>query len=88
LSCEQKNQCHSEFKQSLTYLKASIDQNDNESRLVIEIHRNIKVLESISGILNKDRGMNTLNTMFVTEMDIQNWENWYSENCPEHFKTN
>ena len=82
LSCQQ-NQCHPEFKKSLTYLKASTNPGDKKPRLVIEIQRNIEVLESISGILNKDRGMNYLSVMTVTKGDILNWENWYSENCPK-----
>jgi hypothetical protein len=80
-SCKEKDNCYPEFKESLSYLKESIDPNDNQSRLVVEIHRNIKVLESISGILNKDRGMHTINVMFVTQDDIANWETWVSKKC-------
>jgi hypothetical protein len=81
LSCKQKDDCYPEFKESLSYLKKSIDPNDNEYRLNVEIQRNVEVLESISGILNKDRGMNLLNVMFISQDDIANWEAWISKKC-------
>ncbi len=81
-SCKQKDECYPEFKESLSYIKKSVDPNDHEARLVIEIHRNVEVLESISGILNKDRGQNLLNVMFISQDDIANWEAWISEKCP------
>lgn len=83
LSCKQKDECYPEFKESLSYLKKSVDPDDNASRVNIEIQRNVEVLESISGILNKDRGMNLLNVMFISQGDIANWEAWISEKCPD-----
>lgn len=81
-SCKQKDECYPEFKESLSYIKKSVDPNDHEARLVTEIHRNVEVLESISGILNKDRGQNYLNMMFISQDDISNWEAWIFEKCP------
>ena len=81
MSCNQKDNCYPEFKESLSYLKDYTDPNDNKSRLNIEIQRNVKVLESISGILNKDRGMNLLNVMHISKDDIANWEKWVSKKC-------
>ncbi|WP_298902215.1 hypothetical protein [uncultured Psychroserpens sp.] len=81
MSCKQKDECYPEFKESLNYIKESVDPNVNESRLSIEIQRNIKVLESISGILNKDRGHNFLNIMNISQSDITKWETWISKKC-------
>lgn len=81
-SCKQKDECYPEFKESLSYIKKIVDPNDDEARLVTEIHRNVEVLESISGILNKDRGYNYLNMMHISQNDVANWEAWISEKCP------
>ncbi|MEH1009521.1 hypothetical protein VDP25_17415 [Winogradskyella sp. ECml5-4] len=79
LSCKQKDECYPEFKESLTYLKNYIKP-DNQERLVIEITRNIEVLESISGIMNKDLG-NLIGKMIVRQADIDKWEKWISKKC-------
>ena len=80
MSCKQKDKCYPEFKESLKYLKNSIKP-DNEERLVIEITRNIEILESVSGIMNEDQG-NLIGKMIVRETDINKWEKWISEKCP------
>tara|TARA_B100000795_G_C22442741_1_gene302562 strand:+ start:81 stop:383 length:303 start_codon:yes stop_codon:yes gene_type:complete len=79
LSCKQKDKCYPEFKESLKYLKNSIKPDDKE-RLVIEITRNIEVLESISGIMNQDQG-NLIGKMIVRKTDIEKWEKWVSIKC-------
>ncbi len=81
-SCKQKEECYPEFKESLTYLKDYIKP-DNKERLVIEITRNIEVLESISGIMNQDQG-NFIGKMMVRQADIDKWEKWISEKCPKN----
>ena len=84
MSCKQKDECYPKFKESLTYLKNSIKPDDKE-RLVIEITKNIEVLESISGIMNQDQG-NLIGKMIVRKTDIDKWQEWISEKCPNEIK--
>jgi hypothetical protein len=80
-SCKEKDTCYPEFKESLAYLKEFSDPKDEKTRLVDEIYRNIEVVESTSGILNQDSGMNLIRHITVTEKDINRWEKWVAEKC-------
>lgn len=82
MSCKQKDTCYPEFKESLSYLKEYIEPDNNKSRLTNEITRNIEILESASGILNADQG-NFLCKCIVLQSDIDKWEKWIEEKCPD-----
>lgn len=81
-SCKGKDTCYPEFKESLAYLKEYSDPSDKKSRLTDEIFRNIEVVESTSGILNQDQGGNLIRYIVVTKKDIDKWEKWITEKCP------
>jgi hypothetical protein len=83
-SCKEKDNCYPEFKESLAYLKEFSNPDDKKSRLTDEIFRNIEVVESTSGILNKDDGGNLIRHIVVTQKDIEKWEKWISEKCPKN----
>ena len=81
MSCKQKDECYPEFKESLAYLKEFSDPNDKKSRFTDEIFRNIEIVESTSGILNKHRGDNLIRHIVVTQKDIDKWEKWIVKKC-------
>ena len=73
-SCREKYDCYPKFKKSLFYLKESIKPENKKTYYVLEITKNIEVLESIAGIKNNDQG-NIIGKFIVLQRDIEKWEN-------------
>jgi hypothetical protein len=79
-SCREKDDCYPKFKKSLSYLKESIKPGNKKTYYVLEITKNIEVLESIAGIKNNDQG-NIIGKFIVLQRDIEKWENWIFQKC-------
>jgi hypothetical protein len=79
-SCREKYDCYPKFKKSLFYLKESIKPENKKTYYVLEITKNIEVLESIAGIKNNDQG-NIIGKFIVLQRDIEKWENWIFQKC-------
>ena len=79
-SCREKYDCYPKFKKSLFYLKESIKPENKKTYYVLEITKNIEVLESIAGIKNNDQG-NIIGKFIVLQRDIEKWENLIFQKC-------
>ena len=61
------------------FLKEFVEPENKSSYYAKELEYNVQVLESISGILNNDRG-NPIG-IIVLKSDVDKWDKWYSKKC-------